>query len=172
MQVFDLHKRGVKIAHSLRNGCLQQKSAASVDRVHKIEAFHFCRLGVRKVDCARIVDLSRTPMARGWRARARLTRMSMPPKRSTANSTARTTAASSRTSISSGKQRPPAASISAAAVKIVPGSVGCGCAVFAAITIFAPSAASFFANARPIPLLPPDKKTVCPAKNLKNPAFR
>ena len=46
--------------------------------------------------------------------------------------------------------------ISSAAVKIVPGSLGCGSAVFAATTILAPSSAAFFAIANPIPLLPPD----------------
>ena len=57
-----------------------------------------------------------------------------------------------------GNASPPASTISSAAVYIVPGSLGCGSAVFAAIAIFAPSSAAFFTIARPIPLLPPDIK--------------
>jgi len=39
---------------------------------------------------------------------------------------------------------------------MVPGSFGWGSAVLAAMIIFAPSFAAFYAIAKPIPLLPPD----------------
>src|SRR6186997_2179931 len=52
----------------------------------------------------------------------------MPPKRSTVAATAASTWDSSRMSPTIGRARPPAASISAAAVKTVPRSFGCGSA--------------------------------------------
>ena len=57
------------------------------------------------------------------------------------------TASSSRTSTTSGKAFPPAASISSAAVKIVPSSLGCGSDVFAAMAMLAPSCAALSAIA-------------------------
>ena len=70
-------------------------------------------------------------------AEALLMRMSIPPKFSTAFVTASLTCISSRISTSRGSAVPPESSISFAAVKIVPGSFGCGFTVFAAMTIFA-----------------------------------
>src|SRR5580658_7142360 len=58
--------------------------------------------------------------------------------------------------------RPPAASISAAAVWIVPSSAGCGSVVFAATTMLAPSAAARRAIALPIPRLAPVMNSVFP----------
>lgn len=49
---------------------------------------------------------------------------------------------------------------------MVPGSFGCGSAVFAAITIFAPSRAAFKAIALPIPRDAPVMKSVRPANFL------
>ena len=57
-----------------------------------------------------------------------------------------------------GRATPPAASISFAAVKIVPGNLGFGSAVFAAIAMEAPSAAARRAIAKPIPREPPVTK--------------
>ena len=65
---------------------------------------------------------------------------------------------------------PPAASISAAAVKIVPGSFGFGSAVFAAIAIEAPSAAALNAIARPIPRYPPVMKMRFPDRDITYPS--
>src|SRR5690554_4177096 len=62
----------------------------------------------------------------------------------------------------SGSALPPAFSISSAAVKMVPGSLGCGSTVLAAITILAPSRAARSAIARPMPRDPPVMKTVLP----------
>ncbi|MEO1112390.1 MAG: SDR family NAD(P)-dependent oxidoreductase, partial [Pseudomonadota bacterium] len=59
------------------------------------------------------------------------------------------TASSSRTSTTSGRAFPPAASISSAAVKIVPSSLGCGSAVLAAMAMLAPSCAALSAIALP-----------------------
>lgn len=56
--------------------------------------------------------------------------------------------------------------LSAAAVKIVPRSFGCGSAVFAAITTLAPSRAAFSAIALPIPRDAPVMKSVLPASLL------
>ena len=66
-------------------------------------------------------------------ALALLTQMSMPPKRSAACATAAKTCSSSRMSPTIGSACPPAASISAAAVWMVPASFGCGSEVFDAI---------------------------------------
>ena len=66
---------------------------------------------------------------------------------------------------------PPAASISAAAVKIVPGSFGFGSAVFAAIAIDAPSAAARNAIARPIPRDPPVINIRLPLSDIFYPLF-
>src|SRR6266478_3631097 len=74
-----------------------------------------------------------------WTALALLNTMSMPPKVATVRSIALLTWASSRTSTTSGSALPPALAISSAAVKIVPGSLGCGSAVLAATTMLAPS---------------------------------
>src|SRR3954447_9838072 len=65
-----------------------------------------------------------------------------------------------------GSASPPAASISSAALKIVPGSFGCGSAVFAIRATFAPSRAARSAIARPIPRLPPDMNIVRPPRSL------
>lgn len=51
-------------------------------------------------------------------------------------------------------------------MKIVSSPSYCGLAVLAAITILAPSAANFFAIAKPIPRLPPVMKTVISLKYL------
>jgi hypothetical protein len=72
-------------------------------------------------------------------ALALLTRMSMPPNLATVASTALFTAASSRMSHAIASDVPPAWSIAAAAVWIVPVSFGCGSTVFAAIATLAPS---------------------------------
>ena len=53
-----------------------------------------------------------------------------------------------------------------AAVYIVPGSLGCGSVVLAAITMFAPSLAAFSAMAFPIPRLAPVINSVLPASFL------
>lgn len=50
---------------------------------------------------------------------------------------------------------------------MVPGSLGCGSAVFAATTTLAPSLATFRAIALPMPRLAPVIKTVLPASFLK-----
>ena len=55
-----------------------------------------------------------------------------------------------------------------AAVYIVPGSLGCGSVVLAAITMFAPSLAAFSAMAFPIPRLAPVINSVLPANFLPN----
>ena len=86
----------------------------------------------------------------------------MPPKRATVSSTAFTIWVSSRMSHCTGSALPPAASISSAALKIVPGSFGCGSAVFAAIATLAPSRAARSAIASPMPRLPPVMNSVFP----------
>ena len=63
----------------------------------------------------------------------------MPPNFATAASTAAWIWSSDRTSTTQASARPPAFSISSAAEWIVPGSLGCGSAVLAATTTFAPS---------------------------------
>ncbi len=59
-------------------------------------------------------------------ALALFTTISMPPKVSAVRASAAFTCSSSRTSTASGSAWPPAFTISAAAVWIVPGSFGCG----------------------------------------------
>ncbi len=86
--------------------------------------------------------------------------MSIPPKVSIVLSTADCTCSSKRISVQIGSPFPPAASISSAAVKIVPGNFGWGSIVFAAITMFAPSLASLNPIALPIPRLAPVINTV------------
>src|SRR5690242_2406606 len=88
---------------------------------------------------------------------------SIPPNRSTACATARSTWASSRMSPTTGSARPPAASICAAAVYTVPSSLGCGSAVLAISATLAPSRAARSAMARPMPRLPPEMNKVLPA---------
>src|SRR5213080_3309305 len=63
--------------------------------------------------------------------------MSRPPNVAAAFSIAPFTCVSSRTSTTSGSAFPPALVISSAAVKIVPGNLGCGLSVLAAITMLA-----------------------------------
>jgi hypothetical protein len=75
-------------------------------------------------------------------ALALLMQASMPPNAATPCSTAARTCCSSRMSQTIGSVLPPAATTSSAALKIVPGSFGCGSAVLAARTKFAPSFAS------------------------------
>jgi hypothetical protein len=58
---------------------------------------------------------------------------------------------------------PPAFSISSATLWMVPGSFGCGSAVFAAITTLAPSRAARSAISRPMPRDPPVMNRVFPA---------
>ncbi|GMS84125.1 hypothetical protein PENTCL1PPCAC_6300, partial [Pristionchus entomophagus] len=96
-------------------------------------------------------------------AEALLMRISMPPNLNISNSTQSCTFCSSLTSTTMGSAFPPACSISSAAVYIVPGSFGCGVAVLAAITMFAPSLASLRAIAFPIPLEAPVMRAVRPA---------
>src|SRR5690606_25132043 len=98
-------------------------------------------------------------------AEALLIRISRPPKTRTASSIAASTCSSSRTSTTRGSARPPAASISAAAVWMVPASFLCGLSVFAAITTLAPSAAARLPMARPIPRLAPVINSVFPARS-------
>ena len=101
-----------------------------------------------------------------WMALALLTTMSMPPKRAAVCSIAAFTAASSRTSTASGSARPPAFSISAAAVWMVPSSLGCGSTVLAAMAILAPSAAALSAIASPMPREPPVMNSVLPFSDI------
>src|SRR5215469_2710021 len=88
----------------------------------------------------------------------------MPPKVAAHCPAAAATAASSRTSTASGSARPPARSISAAAVWMVPGNFGCGCVVLAAMAMLAPSRAARSAIALPIPRLAPVMNRVFPRK--------
>jgi len=97
-----------------------------------------------------------------WIALALLTHTSMPPKRSTVCSTTAATEFSSRTSPTIGSARTPAASISAAAVWIVPGSFGLGSAVLASRATLAPSRAARSAIARPDGGLPAHAAIVKP----------
>ena len=71
-------------------------------------------------------------------ALALLTRASRPPKVSATFANAAVTWSSKRMSTAQARALPPAASISSAAVKMVPGSFGCGWVVLAATTILAP----------------------------------
>ena len=66
---------------------------------------------------------------------------------------------------------PPAASISFAAEKIVPGSFGLASAVFAAIAMSAPSWAARKAMAKPIPREPPVIKMRFPASDIIYPSW-
>src|SRR5438445_5924441 len=97
-------------------------------------------------------------------AEALFTTMSMPPNRSTVWLTAAATDSSSRTSPRIGSAVPPAATISSAAVWIVPGSRASGWSVLAMIATFAPSRAARTAMASPMPRLPPDMIMVLPAR--------
>ncbi len=90
----------------------------------------------------------------------------MPPNVATVRSTAAWICSSSRMSTCSGRARPPAASISAAAEWMVPGSFGWGSAVLAAMATLAPSAAARNAIALPMPRLPPVMKRVLPKRVL------
>src|SRR5216684_410433 len=103
---------------------------------------------------SRIV-LSRTVLAL-------LRQTSMPPNRATVAATAASTCSSSRMSQTSGSAAPPAFSICLAAVWIVPGSLGCGWVVLAAIAILAPSRAARSAIALPMPRLAPVMNRVFP----------
>ena len=78
--------------------------------------------------------------------------------------TASNTRSSSRISTWSGRHAPPAASIAAAAVWMVPGSFACGSTVFAAMATLAPSSAARSAISRPMPRLPPLMKSVFPLR--------
>src|SRR3954470_10585763 len=93
-------------------------------------------------------------------ALALFTQMSTPPKCSTAVSTVRATSSSLRTSPTTATPLPPAASISATAVCTVPGSLGCGSAVLASSTTFAPRRAAASAIASPMPRLAPETTRV------------
>ena len=84
-------------------------------------------------------------------ALALFTRISSPPNVFAVSAKACTMAASSRTSSWIGSALPPAASISAATLWIVPASFGCGSAVLAATTTLAPSLAARSAISRPMP---------------------
>src|ERR1700760_4528026 len=96
-------------------------------------------------------------------ALALLTTMSMPPKCCAVRAIAWRTPCSSRTSTTSGSARPPAFSISAAAVWMVPDSFGCGVSVLAAMAMLAPSRAARSAMASPMPREAPVMKSVLPA---------
>src|SRR6185312_8979012 len=99
-------------------------------------------------------------------ALALLTTMSMPPNFAAVWSSAAFTTTSSRTSTCSARARPPAVSMSAAAVWMVPSSLGCGSTVFAAIATLAPSAAALSAIASPMPREPPVMKRVLPLRDI------
>jgi hypothetical protein len=86
--------------------------------------------------------------------------MSSEPKRATVWVIAPVTAASSRTSTTSGKAWPPACSIASAAEWIVPSSLGWRVSVLAAIAILAPSRAARSAIASPMPREAPVMKRV------------
>ncbi len=86
----------------------------------------------------------------------------MPPKASTVAATAARTCSSSRMSHFSASARPPAASTAAAAVWMVPGSLGLGTADFAAIATLAPSRAARSAIASPMPREAPVIRRVLP----------
>jgi hypothetical protein len=89
----------------------------------------------------------------------------MPPKAFDGLSTPAATWASSRTSTTSGRALPPAFSISSAAVWMVPGSLGWGSAVLAAMAMLAPSRAAFSAIASPMPRLAPVMNSVLPLRS-------
>src|SRR3954452_2428767 len=98
-------------------------------------------------------------------ALALFTRMSMPPKVSTVFCTAAAIWFSSRMSTMHGRALPPAFTISSAAEWIVPGSLGCGSEVLAAMAMFAPSRAARSAMARPMPRLAPVMNNVLPCSD-------
>ena len=102
-------------------------------------------------------------------ALALLIRISRPPNCVAALFTAATIASSSRISHWIGRAVPPAASISFAAEKIVPGNFGFSSAVFAAIAMLAPSAAARSAIASPIPREPPVMNILFPASDISTP---
>src|SRR5439155_18293201 len=104
-------------------------------------------------------------------ALALLTQTSIPPKRSTACSTAANTCCSSRMSPTIGSARPPAASICSAAVYTVPSSLGCGSPVFAIRATLAPSRAARSAMASPIPRLAPEMNSVLSASGSSMPGI-
>ncbi len=99
-------------------------------------------------------------------ALALFTTMSTPPKVAAVFFMASATCISSRTSTIKGSALPPAASISAAAVWIVPLSLGCGSAVLAAIAMLAPSRAARSAMASPMPREAPVMKSVFPLSDM------
>src|SRR5215472_677628 len=98
--------------------------------------------------------------------------MSSRPNVVTACSIAPFTCASSRTSTTSGSALPPTRVISSAAVKIVPGSLGCGLSVLAWITMLAPSRAARNAIARPMPRDAPVMNKVRPLSVMIPQSFR
>ena len=89
----------------------------------------------------------------------------MPPKRSTVAATAAFTCSSSRMSHCSARPWPPAASTSAAALWMVPGSLGLGTEDLAAMATLAPSRAARRAMARPMPREAPVMKRVLPRRS-------
>src|SRR5690606_26790636 len=93
-------------------------------------------------------------------APALLTSASMPPKCSAAWSMAARTATSSRTSSFRARALPPAWRTSSATVWMVPGSLGCGASLLAAMTTLAPSRAARRAISRPMPRLAPVMNSV------------
>lgn len=99
-------------------------------------------------------------------ALALLTTMSMPPNVSAVRSIAALTMASSRTSTASASARPPAASISAAALWMVPGNFACAVSVLAAIATLAPSRAARSAMASPMPRDAPVMNSVLPLSDI------
>src|SRR5215467_2593367 len=101
-------------------------------------------------------------------ALALLTTISMPPKWAAVRSIASLTAPSSRTSTASASARPPAASISAAAVTMMPHTLLSGAIVFAAIAMLAPSRAARSATASPIPREAPVMKRVLPLRDMSH----
>src|ERR1700722_6662571 len=95
-------------------------------------------------------------------ALALLTTISTPPNVAKVLSRAARTCASSRTSTVRGSALPPAFSISFAAEKIVPGSLGLGSAVLAAMATLAPSRAAPRPIASPMPREAPVMNSVLP----------
>eukprot|EP01137_Pigoraptor_chileana_P036752 Opistho-2@32881 len=108
------------------------------------------------------MGVSRVPVR--LMADALLIKISIPPNLSTACATAVAIWFSSRMSVTHGRHFPPAASISSAALKTVPGSFAWGVDVFAAMTTLAPSLAAFRAICLPIPRLAPVMKRVRPLR--------
>ena len=104
-----------------------------------------------------------------WIALALLTTMSSEPKCAAVLSIAVFTDSSSRTSTMSGSARPPAFSISSAALWMVPGSLGCGVSVLAATAMLAPSRAARKAIASPMPREAPVMNSVLPLSDMVRP---